>query len=160
MWSWLPCWVVSYLAAIFRWYWLNWTMIQVIMIARLHAMYQRSRMMLIFLVVIFLAINIACVVIAVIGLDYMVLGKLYLRLQEHNLLGKNQRRWHSLACICAIMDLRGMPSSFFQSLGFSTLFGRFSHCVFQSGLLWNTSVTCDDLAHRQDWPLGTVSRCW
>ncbi|KIK42776.1 hypothetical protein CY34DRAFT_752330 [Suillus luteus UH-Slu-Lm8-n1] len=52
----------------------NWTnvvitaMLGVIMIARLHAMYQGSRIMLIFLVITFLAVNIACVVLAVIGL--------------------------------------------------------------------------------------------
>ncbi|KAG1809356.1 uncharacterized protein BJ212DRAFT_1484476 [Suillus subaureus] len=40
----------------------------VIMIARLHAMYQRSRMMLTFLVIIFLAVNIACGVIAAVAL--------------------------------------------------------------------------------------------
>ncbi|KIK37488.1 hypothetical protein CY34DRAFT_455321 [Suillus luteus UH-Slu-Lm8-n1] len=55
-------------------YALNWTnvvmtaMLGVIMIARLHAMYQGSRTMLIFLVIIFLAVNIACVVLAGIGL--------------------------------------------------------------------------------------------
>ncbi|KAG2362653.1 hypothetical protein BDR07DRAFT_1406545 [Suillus spraguei] len=38
----------------------------VIMIARLHAMYQRSRKMLIFLVVVFLAIRIASVVMVAI----------------------------------------------------------------------------------------------
>ncbi|KAG1741236.1 hypothetical protein EDD22DRAFT_307925, partial [Suillus occidentalis] len=43
-------------------------MLGVIMIARLHAMYQGSRTMLIFLVIIFLAVNIACVVLAGIGL--------------------------------------------------------------------------------------------
>jgi len=48
------------------------------MIAWLHAMYQRSRMMLVFLVIIFLAVNIACVVIEVIALDYIAGGKLYL----------------------------------------------------------------------------------
>ena len=53
-------------------------MMQVIMIARLHAMYQRSRRMLIFLVIIFLAVNIACGVIAAIALKDAVLGKLYL----------------------------------------------------------------------------------
>jgi hypothetical protein len=47
-------------------------MLGVIMIARLHAMHERSRMMLIFLVIIFLAVNIACIVIAVIGLEYFV----------------------------------------------------------------------------------------
>ncbi|KIK47242.1 hypothetical protein CY34DRAFT_9121 [Suillus luteus UH-Slu-Lm8-n1] len=56
----------------------NWTvviitaMLGVIMIARLHAMYQGSRTMLIFLVIIFLAVNIACVVLAAIGLKNVV----------------------------------------------------------------------------------------
>ncbi|KAG1798932.1 uncharacterized protein HD556DRAFT_1460351 [Suillus plorans] len=44
-------------------------MLGVIMIARLHAMYQGSRTMLIFLVVIFLAVSIACGVIAAIALN-------------------------------------------------------------------------------------------
>ncbi|KAG1767933.1 hypothetical protein EDD22DRAFT_844268 [Suillus occidentalis] len=47
-------------------------MLQVIMIARLHAMYQGSRTMLLFLLIIFLAVNIACVVLAAIGVKYMV----------------------------------------------------------------------------------------
>ncbi|KAG1788407.1 uncharacterized protein HD556DRAFT_855893 [Suillus plorans] len=45
----------------------------IIMIARLHAMYQGSRTMLMFLVVIFLAVNIACGVMAAIGLNDTVL---------------------------------------------------------------------------------------
>jgi len=44
----------------------------VIMIARLHAMYQGSRMMLTFLVIIFLTVNITCVVLLAIGLKYVV----------------------------------------------------------------------------------------
>ncbi|KAG2101148.1 hypothetical protein BD769DRAFT_1780123 [Suillus cothurnatus] len=44
-------------------------MLGVIMIARLHAMYQRSRSMLIFLVIIFLAVNISCGVITAIALN-------------------------------------------------------------------------------------------
>ncbi|KAG1764315.1 hypothetical protein EDD22DRAFT_456080 [Suillus occidentalis] len=47
-------------------------MLGVIMIARLHAMYQGSRTMLLFLVIIFLAVNIACVVLAAIALKHMV----------------------------------------------------------------------------------------
>ncbi|KAG2341288.1 hypothetical protein BDR05DRAFT_965833 [Suillus weaverae] len=47
-------------------------MLEVIMIARLHAMYQGSRNMLIFLVIIFLAVNIACGVIAAIGIKGIV----------------------------------------------------------------------------------------
>ncbi|KAG2104668.1 uncharacterized protein F5147DRAFT_838222 [Suillus discolor] len=47
-------------------------MLGVIMIARLHAMYQGSTTMLIFLIIIFLGVNIACVVITVIDLKYAV----------------------------------------------------------------------------------------
>ncbi|KAG2103771.1 uncharacterized protein F5147DRAFT_275511 [Suillus discolor] len=43
-------------------------MLGVIMIARLHTMYGRSRMILLILVVIFLAVNIACGVMAAVGL--------------------------------------------------------------------------------------------
>ncbi|KAG2341270.1 hypothetical protein BDR05DRAFT_965752 [Suillus weaverae] len=53
-------------------------MLGVIMIARLHAMYQSSRNMLIFLVIIFLAVNIACGVIAAIGLKDIVAEELIL----------------------------------------------------------------------------------
>jgi hypothetical protein len=53
-------------------------MVQVVTIARLHAMYQRSGIMLIFLVTIFLAVNITCGVITAIGLEHSVAGKLYL----------------------------------------------------------------------------------
>ncbi|KAG1774506.1 hypothetical protein EV702DRAFT_527723 [Suillus placidus] len=53
-------------------------MLGVIMIARLHAMYQSSRMMLIFLVIIFLAVNIACGVIAAIALKDTVAAALIL----------------------------------------------------------------------------------
>ncbi|KAG1805739.1 hypothetical protein EV424DRAFT_1350989 [Suillus variegatus] len=45
-------------------------MLGVIMIIRLYAMYQGSRTMLMFLVIIFLAVNIACGVIGAIGLRY------------------------------------------------------------------------------------------
>ncbi|KAG1761038.1 hypothetical protein EDD22DRAFT_35510 [Suillus occidentalis] len=63
-------------------YTINWTnvvmtaMLGVIMIARLHAMYQRSRTMLIFLVIIFLAVNIACVVLGAIALKYIAAEEL------------------------------------------------------------------------------------
>ncbi|KAG1798688.1 hypothetical protein EV424DRAFT_469601 [Suillus variegatus] len=53
-------------------------MLGVIMIARLHAMYQGSRTMLMFLVIIFLAVNIACAVIAAIGLNNTVAEELIL----------------------------------------------------------------------------------
>ncbi|KAG2104662.1 uncharacterized protein F5147DRAFT_261829 [Suillus discolor] len=51
-------------------------MLGVIMISRLHAMYEGSRAMLMFLVIIFLAVNIACAVIMVIALKYLVGGEL------------------------------------------------------------------------------------
>ncbi|KAG1794664.1 uncharacterized protein HD556DRAFT_1527070 [Suillus plorans] len=47
-------------------------MLGVIMIARLHAMYQGSRAMLMFLVIIFLAVNIACGVMMVIAFNSIV----------------------------------------------------------------------------------------
>jgi hypothetical protein len=53
-------------------------MLDVIMIARLHAMYQRSRIILIFLVVIFLAVNATCGVIAVSALKHIVAEELIL----------------------------------------------------------------------------------
>ena len=130
------------------------------MITRLYAMYQRSRITLIFLVVIFLAVNIACVALAAIGVKYTVGGKFYLLTCKTQLIDKHQRSWYSLACICAVMTMRGIPCFLSQWFGCSTLFGRSSHCVFQSGLLWNTSVTCDASAHRQDRRSGTVSECW
>ncbi|KAG2104667.1 uncharacterized protein F5147DRAFT_261994 [Suillus discolor] len=53
-------------------------MLGVIMIARLHAMYQGSSRMLMFLVIIFLAVNIACAVISAIDLEYVKEGELIL----------------------------------------------------------------------------------
>ncbi|KAG1767125.1 hypothetical protein EDD22DRAFT_327785 [Suillus occidentalis] len=53
-------------------------MLGVIMIVRLHAMYQRSRPMLIFLVIIFLVVNITCAVIGVIALTHLALEELIL----------------------------------------------------------------------------------
>ncbi|KIK41197.1 hypothetical protein CY34DRAFT_222296 [Suillus luteus UH-Slu-Lm8-n1] len=53
-------------------------MLGVIMIARLHAMYQGSRTMLIFLVIIVLAVNIACAVFAAIGMKNVVAEELIL----------------------------------------------------------------------------------
>ncbi|KAG2744734.1 hypothetical protein P692DRAFT_201869084 [Suillus brevipes Sb2] len=47
-------------------------MLGAIMIARLHAMYQGSKLMFIFLVIIFLVVNIACIVITAIGLSNTV----------------------------------------------------------------------------------------
>jgi len=51
---------------------------QVIVITRLHAMYQRSGRMLVFLSVIFLAIQIICVVMGVLQARVMFLGELQL----------------------------------------------------------------------------------
>jgi hypothetical protein len=63
-------------------------MLQVIMIARLHAMYQGSRTMLIFLVIICLAVNIACVVLAAIGLKNVGAGKFCLLTCKTQLIGQ------------------------------------------------------------------------
>jgi hypothetical protein len=63
-------------------------MLQVIMIARLHAMYQGSRTMLIFLVITFLAVNIACVVLAAIGIKNVVARKFCLRTCRTQLIGQ------------------------------------------------------------------------
>jgi hypothetical protein len=52
------------------------TIMQVIMIARLHAMYQGSRKVLILLVIVFLVVNISGVVITVIVLRHISVGKL------------------------------------------------------------------------------------
>ncbi|KAG1734199.1 hypothetical protein EDD22DRAFT_973703 [Suillus occidentalis] len=49
-----------------------------IMITRLYAMYQRSRVMLSFLVIIFLGINIVCGVLTAIGLTYIVTEEIIL----------------------------------------------------------------------------------
>ncbi|KAG1770987.1 hypothetical protein EDD22DRAFT_12179 [Suillus occidentalis] len=53
-------------------------MLDVIMIFRLHAMYQRSRIILIILVIIFLGINIACGVLTAITLKHVVVEELIL----------------------------------------------------------------------------------
>lgn len=50
----------------------------VIVTSRLHAMYQRSRKMLIFLITIFLPVTIACVVLAAIISSHVSGGKLQL----------------------------------------------------------------------------------
>jgi hypothetical protein len=62
-------------------------MLQVIMIARLHAMYQGSKIMLIFLFITFLAVNIACVVLAAIVLKHAVAGKFCLLTCRTQLIG-------------------------------------------------------------------------
>jgi len=69
----VQCWVVSYTPP---WHRLDWSIMQVIMIARLHAMYQRSRKVLIFIVVIFIAIKIAEVVMLAILTMQISGGKL------------------------------------------------------------------------------------
>jgi hypothetical protein len=68
-------WAVSYTPP---WYRLDCNVMLVIMITRLHAMYQRSRKVLIFLVVIFLAITIANAVIIAIMTMQITGGKLWL----------------------------------------------------------------------------------
>ncbi|OJA16509.1 hypothetical protein AZE42_10052 [Rhizopogon vesiculosus] len=77
----MPCWTVSYsvgISVILTWL----KYMQVIMIIRLYAMYQRSRKILVFLVVIFLAIQIACVVLSGIHVRYTSAGELQLWIQN------------------------------------------------------------------------------
>ncbi|KAG1761469.1 hypothetical protein EDD22DRAFT_1032477 [Suillus occidentalis] len=63
-------------------YAINWT--NVVMTAMLGG----SRTMLLFLLIIFLAVNIACVVLAAIGVKYMVAGKFYLLSCRTQLIGQ------------------------------------------------------------------------
>lgn len=62
-------------AAVSQLYWICRNIMQVIIITRLHVMYQQSRKILVFLVVIFLIITSACGVIAAIGSRYTVGGE-------------------------------------------------------------------------------------
>jgi hypothetical protein len=89
------------------------------MIARLHAMYQGSRMMLIFLVVIFLVVNIVCAVIMAIVLEHSVGGKLYLRLEKnHTAHWTNIRGADSLWSVYVRFSIwRGCPASDWNDLG-------------------------------------------
>ncbi|KAG1905218.1 uncharacterized protein F5891DRAFT_1183159 [Suillus fuscotomentosus] len=63
-------------------------MLDAIMVARLYAMYHGSRKMLIFLVVIFLAVNISCGVMAAIILKHTFGGKIYLLDWKMGLIGQ------------------------------------------------------------------------
>jgi hypothetical protein len=58
------------------------TITQVIMIARLHAMYQGSRKVLILLVTIFLVVHISGAVITVMMLRHVTVGKLKLWMKD------------------------------------------------------------------------------
>jgi hypothetical protein len=63
---------------------------EVIMIVRLYAMYEQSRKMLIFLVVIFLALTITIIVTAILGSRYIVGGKLPSCIRNLSLLGLSE----------------------------------------------------------------------
>jgi hypothetical protein len=65
-------------------------MMQVVMIARLHAMYQGSRTMLIFLVIIFLGIIITSGVLVAITLTILAGGMFYLLTCRAQLIGQTQ----------------------------------------------------------------------
>jgi hypothetical protein len=80
----LQCCLVSLALAKTRWYWLDWNMLQVIMITRLHAMYQRSRKILIFLIVTFLADNIFNGVVTVMTTMYTSGGTLNYGWQKYS----------------------------------------------------------------------------
>jgi hypothetical protein len=81
-----------------QWHRLDWHMLQAIIITRLHAMYQGSRRILIFLIVTFLAINIFSGVGAIIITMYTSGGAFYYGLQKICISLMNTRgihhRWH------------------------------------------------------------------
>jgi len=64
---------------------------QVITIARLHAMHQRSRKILIFLIAVYAPVTIACVVISVILSSYISGGKFQLQNSAHQAHGMTTR---------------------------------------------------------------------
>lgn len=57
--------------------WFYWIIVQVIMIARLYAMYQGSRKMLIFLVVVFVAVKSVTLVMTIISMTHISEGKFW-----------------------------------------------------------------------------------
>jgi hypothetical protein len=99
------------------------------MIARLHAMYQKSRIMLIFLVIIFLAVNIACGVITIIEVGYTVGGKLYLSTSRTQLIGQ----------ITEEMILSGMHMC---SYGFEDDFQLFASMAWMLYTVWEVLALC------------------
>jgi hypothetical protein len=86
---------------------------QVIMIARLHAMYQRSRKMLNFLILTFLAVNIACVVYAAIALVNYAGGKPYSLIWRTQFIGQtsedSDRRVYIMVHHCSGSTNFGLP---------------------------------------------------
>jgi hypothetical protein len=133
------------------------------MIARLHAMYQRSRKILMFLIVIFLTVNIFGIVGAVMTTMHASWGTLDCgwQMMYMGLIDEYQRKSFSPAPICARLTFRKITYFWIPLLGYSALRGRSSHYVSQFGLLSNTSVNCDHT--RQEglsglW--GTVSGWW
>jgi hypothetical protein len=71
---------------------------------------------------------------------------------------KHQRNPCSLAPTSAPLTMWGISYFWLPRLGLLPLYGRSLHSVSRSGLLWSTSVSCDDT--QQVVLLGTVSRCW
>jgi len=134
------------------------------MIARLHAMYQWSRKILIFLIVIFLTVNIFGVVGAVVTTTHASWGTLKSCAWQKCTWGslmQSQRKSFSPAPICAQLTLRKIPYFWVPLLGYLALRGRSSHYVSQFGSLSNTSVNYNHT--RQEglsglW--GTVSGWW
>ena len=134
-----------------------WNMMPVIMITRLHAMYQQSRKMLIFLVVIFLAITISCGVMSAVGSKYMSVGELnygwvHWVFQAHV---TNKMCSSSPTRITTVFTRHTVK--LWSRLGYSTPYGRSLRCVLQSGSLQHTSVDCNNSP--EDGPLGTASGC-
>jgi hypothetical protein len=114
----LQCCGVSLALAIPQWYWLCWNMLQVIIITRLHAMYQGSRKILISLIVTFLSINIFDVVVVVMATLYASGGTLNCGWQKSTWGSlMNIRGTHSLRYL-SVLDwlVRRSPTSGFHYL--------------------------------------------
>jgi hypothetical protein len=122
-----------------QWYWLNWNIVQVIIVARLYAMYQGSRKILIFLIVTCLAVIIyGSIVVTMETMD--TLGGAFncgWKQMCMGLIDEYQRNSFFLAPMCAQYLLAmGYLSQFCCPwFGYSPLRGRSSHCVLHSGLL-------------------------
>ena len=127
--------------AISQWYWLDWNIIQVIMIVRLHAMYQRSRKILIFLIAVFLAVQIPCVVLIVLMQNtggHLLGRKLQLRikyLSASDWWDEYQMSSSSLAPMLVVTTWMDTPNFWPTWPGYWVQYGRPLRCFSQSGLL-------------------------
>jgi len=109
--------------------WLNWNMLQVIIITRLHAMYQRSRKILIFLIITFLADNIFNGVVAAMTTIYTSGGTLKCEWQ-------NGSHWW----ISEELILSGTYQCSIGSIGYA------EEILFLGSIAWTVSIVWEFLA--------------